>query len=141
MNPKKEASGKLSLSTYSFDQENARKDLASMIVLHEYPLTMVDHVGFRKYSNTLQPLFKMVSRNTIKNDILKIYDYEKSKTMDLLGNNRSRIAITTDMWTSNQKKGFMVVTTHFIDDSWTLQSRVIRYILNKINLIYFYILL
>ena len=141
MNPIKEASGKLSLSTYSFDQENARKDLASMIVLHEYPLTIVDHVGFRKYSNTLQPLFKMVSRNTIKNDILKIYDYEKSKTMDLLGNNRSRIAITTDMWTSNQKKGFMVVTAHFINDSWTLQSRVIRYILNKINLIYFYILL
>ena len=67
-----------------------------MIVLHKYPLTMVDHVGFRKYSNTLQPLFKMVSRNTIKNDILKIYDYEKSKTMDLLGNNRSRIAITTE---------------------------------------------
>ena len=112
-----------------------------MIVLHKYPLTMVDHVGFRKYFNTLQPLFKMVSRNTIKNDILKIYDYEKSKTMDLLGNNRSRIAITTNMWTSNQKKGFMVVTAHFINDSWTLQSRVIRYILNKINLIYFYILL
>ena len=61
--------------------------------------------------------------------------------MDLLGDNRSRIAITSDMWTSNQKKCFMVVTTHFIDDSWALQSRVIRYILNKINLIYFYILL
>ena len=94
-----------------------------------------------KYSNTLQPLFKMVSRNTIKNDILKIYDYEKSKTMDLLGDNRSRIAITTDMWTSNQMKGFMVVTAHFIDDSWALQSLVIRYILNKSNLIYFFILL
>ena len=77
MNPIKEGSGKLSLSTYSFDQENVRKDLASMIVLHEYHLSMIDHVGFRKYSNTLQPLFKMVSRNTIKNDILKIYDYEK----------------------------------------------------------------
>ena len=77
LNPRKEASGKLLLSTYSFDQENARKDLASMNVLHEYPCSMVGHVGFRKYSNTLQPLFKMVSQNTIKNDILKIYDYEK----------------------------------------------------------------
>ncbi|GJT30050.1 putative reverse transcriptase domain-containing protein [Tanacetum coccineum] len=28
-------------------------------------------------------------------------------------------AVTTDMWTSgNQKKGFMVVTTHFIEESW-----------------------
>ena len=61
--------------------------------------------------------------------------------MDLLGDNRSRIAITTGMWTSNQKKCFMVVIVHFIDDSWALKSRVIRYILNKNNLIYFYILL
>ncbi|KAE8719871.1 hypothetical protein F3Y22_tig00109925pilonHSYRG00091 [Hibiscus syriacus] len=45
------------------------------------------------------------SRNTLKNDILKIYDFEKEKTMRLLEKNRSKIAITTDMWTSsNQKK-------------------------------------
>ena len=48
-----------------------------MLVLHEYPLSIVEHVGFRKYSNTLQPLFKMVSWNTIKNEIMKIYDFEK----------------------------------------------------------------
>ncbi len=126
MNPRKDASGKLSIGTYSFDQEKARNDLARMIVLHEYPLSMVDHVGFRNYSNTLQPLFKMVSRNTVKNDIFKIYEHEKLKTMELLGNNKSRIAITTDMWTSNQKKGYMVITAHFINDSWILQSRVLR---------------
>jgi hypothetical protein len=49
-----------------FDQEIARKELALMICLHEYPLSMVDHVGFRKFCTTLQPLFKAVSRNTIK---------------------------------------------------------------------------
>ena len=59
--------------------------------------------------------------------------------MDLLGNNKRRIAITTGMWTSNQKKGYMVITAHFIDDAWILQSRVLRYSLN--NLIYFYVLL
>ena len=42
---------------------------------------------------------------------------------------QSRIAITTDMWTSqNKKRGFMVVTAHFIDDFWRLQNRVMRYI-------------
>ena len=59
--------------------------------------------------------------------------------MDLLDNNKSRIVITTGMWTSNQKKGYMVITAHFIDDAWILQSRVLRYSLN--NLIYFYVLL
>ena len=77
LNPKKEVSGKTSLGTYVFDQDNSRKDLISMAVLHEYPLSMVDHIGFRKFSNTLQPLFKMVSRNALKNDIFKIYESEK----------------------------------------------------------------
>ncbi|KAF1860147.1 hypothetical protein Lal_00033745 [Lupinus albus] len=31
------------------------------------------------------------------------------------------------MWTaSNQNKGYMTFTSHFIDDSWVLQSRLVR---------------
>ena len=75
----------------------------------------------------MQPLFNMVSRNTIKADIMKLYKEEKENTMKLLSKNQSRIAITSDMWTSsNQNKGYMTVTTHFIDDSWKLQSHLIR---------------
>jgi hypothetical protein len=40
---------------------------------------------------------------------------------------KSRVAITTDMWTSeNQKRGYMAVTAHFIDDSWTLRNIIMR---------------
>jgi hypothetical protein len=88
---------------------------------------MVEHIGFREFCASMQPLFKVVSRNTIKNDIMKIYNSEKENTMKLLSKNQSRIAITTDMWTSsNQNKGYMTVTAHFIDDLWTLQSRLVR---------------
>ncbi|KAM2995862.1 hypothetical protein FF2_042760 [Malus domestica] len=32
------------------------------------------------------------------------------------------------MWTaSNQKRGFMAITSHFIDALWTLQSRILRF--------------
>lgn len=105
----------------------ARRKLADMIIKHEYPLSIVDHEGFVDYSNALQPLFKVVTRNTIKRDILDIYNIEKGKAMRVLEANRSRIAITTDMWTSkNQKKGYMAVTTHCINDSWALRSLIIR---------------
>jgi len=58
---------------------------------------------------------------------MKIYSEKKEKTRKLFSKNSSRIAITTDMWTSsNQNLGYMAVTTHFIDDSWTLQSRLVR---------------
>ena len=77
---------------------------------------------------SLQPLFRMVSRNTIKKDILSIYEKEREKSKHEIDKNQGRISITIDMWTSqNKKRGFMVVTTHFIDGLWRLQSRVMRY--------------
>ncbi|KAI8539165.1 hypothetical protein RHMOL_Rhmol09G0160200 [Rhododendron molle] len=117
------------LTSYSFGHETARKELANAMIMHEYPLSIMDHVGFRRYSNALQPLFKVPCRNTMKAEIFKIYEYQRGKTMSLVVSNASRLAITTDMWTSsNQKKGFMAVTAHFIDDSWSLQSRILRFI-------------
>ncbi|KAE8676405.1 hypothetical protein F3Y22_tig00111614pilonHSYRG00082 [Hibiscus syriacus] len=97
----KTTDGQTKISCLNFDPKKSRKDLAEMVP----------------------------SRNTLKNDILKIYDFEKEKTMRLLEKNRSKIAITTDMWTSsNQKKGFMSITSHLIDDNWEMQSRIMRFI-------------
>jgi len=58
--------GTISVENYTFDQDIARKELCAMIVLHEYPLSMVDHVGFRRFVASLQPLFKVGTRNTIR---------------------------------------------------------------------------
>jgi hypothetical protein len=62
---------------YVFDQVVARKELALMICVHEYPLSMVNHVGFRRFCAALQPLFKVVSRNTIKKDIWDMYEVQR----------------------------------------------------------------
>ncbi|KAL5157698.1 putative AC transposase [Glycine soja] len=114
---------------YTFNQDAARMELTKMIALHEYPLAMINHIGFRRFSNVVQPLFKVISRNTLKLDILKFYESERAKTMKLIQKNSSRIAISTDMWTaSNQNKGYMTITTHFIDNNWNLQSRLMRFI-------------
>ncbi|KAK4388080.1 Zinc finger BED domain-containing protein RICESLEEPER 2 [Sesamum angolense] len=99
-----------------------------MVILHDYPLSVVDHIGFRRYSTCLQPCFNMISRNTLKGDILKIYKDERTKYYNLLGMIKCRIAITTDMWTSSNNKGIMAVTGHFIDDNWTLQNCILRFL-------------
>ncbi|XP_022886991.1 zinc finger BED domain-containing protein RICESLEEPER 2-like [Olea europaea var. sylvestris] len=100
-----------------------------MVILREYPLSMVDHIEFREFLHDLQQLFKVSFRNTLKSDILKIYEYERAKNMIALEKIESQISITTDMWTSsNEKRGFMVIIAHFIDDAWKLQSRIMRFI-------------
>ena len=58
---------------------------------------MVDHIGFREFVSSLQPLFKLVSRNTLKSDSLKIYDNEAEKVLKMTDKNGGKIAITIAM--------------------------------------------
>lgn len=110
-----------------FDQEFSRRELATMVVIHEYPLSMVDHIGFRRFVKSLNTNFKMITRNTLRSDIMKMFEDDKCSLKALLEHNEGRIAVTTDMWTaSNQKKSYMAVTSHFIDQRWALRNRTLR---------------
>ncbi|KAH9761464.1 reverse transcriptase Ty1/copia-type domain-containing protein [Citrus sinensis] len=87
------------------------------------------YISFREMMTHANHVVKPMSRNTLKSEILKLYQIEKVKTLHLLGKNHGRVAITTNLWTtSNQKKGYMVVTAHFIDNSWKLHSRILRFV-------------
>jgi hypothetical protein len=56
------------------------------------------------------------------------YKEEQRKALSYMAGTKSRVAITTDLWTSdNQKRGYMAITIHFIDDSWTLRNIIMRY--------------
>ena len=58
---------------------------------------------------------------------MDIYMEEKKKALEYMAAAKSRVAITTDMWTfENQKRGYTVVTAHFIDDFWTLRNIIMR---------------
>ncbi|XP_021751905.1 zinc finger BED domain-containing protein RICESLEEPER 2-like [Chenopodium quinoa] len=60
---------------------------------------------------------------------MKRYELEKDNVATLLRKAKGKIALTTDMWTAdNQRKGYMAVTSHFIDNTWKLQSRIIRFL-------------
>ncbi|KAK9221534.1 hypothetical protein WN944_009961 [Citrus x changshan-huyou] len=105
-------------SRTSFDPNVLRSLIARMVVMHELPLTFVEYKGFREMMAHANPVVKPMSRNTLKKEILKLYHIENVKTLNLLEKNHGRVAITTDLWTaSNQKKRYMVVTAHFIDNS------------------------
>ncbi|KAG9458640.1 hypothetical protein H6P81_003148 [Aristolochia fimbriata] len=123
----KNKEGEVKLENFKFDQDSSRYSLARMIILHEYPFSIVNHVGFRKYSRNLNPSFKMVSRNTIKKECMRIYNCEKEKLYTTLEGISSRLSLTTDMWTSVQNKGYLCLTAHFIDDSWKLRKLIINF--------------
>ena len=56
------------------------------------------------------------------------YELEKKKAIAYMAGIQSRVAITTDLWISdNQKRGYMAITAHFIDESWNLRNILMRY--------------
>ena len=57
---------------------------------------------------------------------MKIYEVEKEKMISYLEILKSRIAITTDMWTSNKNKGYMAITVHYTYESCLLQHHIVR---------------
>ncbi|WVZ90070.1 hypothetical protein U9M48_036402, partial [Paspalum notatum var. saurae] len=89
--------GSVLVEKYVFNQDVARKELALMICVNEYLLSMVDHAGFRKFCAAMQPLFKVVSRNTIRKDILDMYEVQKQSMVNQFQQEEFRIAVTTDM--------------------------------------------
>jgi len=98
-----------------------------MVAMHEYLLSIVDHIGFRRFISSLNPNFKLISRNTLKSDILKLFESSKARLKKVFEDHSGRIAITTDMWTtSQQKKDDMAETAHFIDEQWNLHEKIIR---------------
>jgi hypothetical protein len=98
-----------------------------MVVLHELPLSIVEYEGFRKFVSSLNPSFHMISRKALKNEITKAFDDHKKSLKELFGASKSRISLTMDLWTSNQTIGYMVITAHFINDSWKLEKRIIKF--------------
>lgn len=101
----------ITLKKNVFDQDCARKELALMICIHEYPLSIVEHAGFRKFCAAMQP-----SKNTIGKDILDIYEVQK---LWIFQQFQARVTLTGETWTADQSN-YMAITTHYIDDNWTL---------------------
>ncbi|CAL1384874.1 unnamed protein product [Linum trigynum] len=127
--PNYKATGKPQLSATQFNSDVSRKELSYMILVHEYPLSIVEHLGFKRFCCSLQPQFTVPCRNTVKKDILSLYGVERSNYQKVIDGNLGRIAVTTDLWTApNQKRGYMAVTAHFIDNTWKLRNSMLKFL-------------
>jgi hypothetical protein len=115
------------LKNWEFDQTKSRQLLARMIVLAEMPFSIVEYSGFIDFVKSLNPLFDMVSRTTIRDDCMKAFNDKRTAYCEGFKNYDGRVSLTTDMWTSNQTLGYMCVTCHFIDMNWKLHKKIIRF--------------
>ncbi|XP_028753934.1 zinc finger BED domain-containing protein DAYSLEEPER [Neltuma alba] len=112
-----------------FDQDRCRHEIAKMIIMHDYPLHMVEHPGFVAFVQNLQPQFNMVTFNTIQGDCVAAYLREKQNLMKHFEGLSGRFCLTLDMWTSSQSVGYVFITGHFVDIDWKLQRRILNVVM------------
>ncbi|KAJ1277815.1 hypothetical protein BS78_04G031900 [Paspalum vaginatum] len=117
------------LDNWVYDSDLARRALVRMIVLHEFPFSIVEYDGFREFVSALNPLLKMVSRTTIRLDCMRTIVDAKLELKEVLNNSSSKVSLTADMWTSNQTLGYLCVTCHMISREWKMEKRIIKFVM------------
>ena len=72
---------------------------------------------------SLNPDASIPSISTARRDVLREFQNEGSKVRTLIRSITSKVALTTDIFTSKMGlKSFLGVTAHWIDDNWKPRS-------------------
>ncbi|EOA33287.1 hypothetical protein CARUB_v10019720mg [Capsella rubella] len=124
--PKKRPRSSATHLNFPLDQDHCYSQMAKMIIMHDYPLHMVEHSGFTGFVQSLRPQFSIPSFNTIHGDCVNIYLSEKQKLSNFISEIPGRVNLTVDFWSSNQSVGYAFVTGHFIDRDWNLTHRLLN---------------
>jgi hypothetical protein len=113
------------LGFVKYDLIKIRKLVVQYFIIEELPLRHVESCGFRELINGIEPRFNSPCRITLQKDCMKLYEEEKLKLKASLRG--KRICIATDTWTSLQNLNYMVVTASYIDSSWRMHKKIIKF--------------
>ncbi|XP_075474040.1 zinc finger BED domain-containing protein DAYSLEEPER-like [Primulina tabacum] len=113
----------------AFDADQCRHEIAKMIIMHDYPLHIVEHPGFVSFVRNLQPRFDMVSFNTVQGDCVATYLREKQSIQKVIMGIPGRICLTLDMWSSCRTIGYVFVTGQFFDGDWKMHHKLLNVIM------------
>jgi hypothetical protein len=110
---------------FVIDQERSRVDIATMMIKHGYPLTMVQHEFFVK---NFQPVFQLYSKDVVEADVLAICRQEKEKLINFFDKLSCLLSLTLELWSSTDKMmTYCCFTVHFIDDGWQLKKKILAF--------------
>ena len=101
----------------SLRAKQINRSLAEFITLDMGPLCLIEGKGFRGFSNTLDPRYKVIARGTLlENWIVPLYQVTKAVVKHQIGHSLSQ-AFTKDAWTSANMYSYTTTTLHFFEPS------------------------
>ncbi|XP_052858297.1 zinc finger BED domain-containing protein 4-like [Drosophila gunungcola] len=76
--------------------------------------TLWKNEGFIKYSQVLDPRYKLPSKTYLRDVLMSNLYKETSAKLSLIFQEVTDVSITCDLWTSSANDSFLTVTSHFV---------------------------
>ncbi|CAH1432736.1 unnamed protein product [Lactuca virosa] len=119
--------GSISINSTVFKPKRFRELISEAIVKHDLPFKFVGYEGIREIFSYLNEKVTTITGNPAKEDVLNLFKREKGKLKKLFELLPGQISLTADLWSSINIDGFLCVTSHFIDEEWKLQKRILNF--------------
>lgn len=117
-----------SLGVFQYSQARMRKLFVMLIVKKDLPWTFAEDEDVEEFfQKALQPLYRAVSRHTIRNDTLAMFKEWRNHLVNKFIDLKCKVSFTSDIWTGNNNNGFLCLTAHWIDDEWNIQKRILAF--------------
>lgn len=72
------------IEPYRYDQESCLRKFYLAIIMHEYPLNIVEHEYFVDFIISLHPSFPIKSRTTVRKDLMDFFSKKRKGCMNIL---------------------------------------------------------
>ncbi|CAL9234204.1 unnamed protein product [Arabidopsis halleri] len=109
------------------DHKVAREKFSRVIIRHDLPFLCVEYEELRDFISYMNPDYRCYTRNTAASDVVKTWEKEKQILKSELERIPSRICLTSDCWTSLGGDGYIVLTAHYVDTKWILNSKILSF--------------
>uniref|UniRef100_A0A8C1N977 HAT C-terminal dimerisation domain-containing protein n=1 Tax=Cyprinus carpio TaxID=7962 RepID=A0A8C1N977_CYPCA len=96
--------------------------ILNMLVTDMRPMSMVEDEGFKKMVGTLNPGYILPSRTHFTKLMERKYQEAFQKIKSAINTTNSRMALTTDIWTSVATEAYLGITCHYIGNDWKMTS-------------------
>lgn len=109
------------LRAKKFKQDLTRESLVQMVIALELPFRTVEDQMFLNFASALQPQFRMLDGATLEQECVNLYRKKKVLSIQTLKDYQlGKIALNTELWTSQTSTIFLKLVSHHIDQNWKL---------------------
>ncbi|CAM0902538.1 unnamed protein product [Alopecurus aequalis] len=118
------------LRARKFGQDSPYQDVAKLIALHGYPLSIVENEEMRRILKNVKPVPNTVALSDMEGHLLALFQKDKIKVKDKIALTSQRVSLSASIWTHDGPEptvNYLCLTAHFITEDWKVHRMVIKF--------------